>query len=140
MKLAALFPGQGSQAVGMGQDLAQRWSVAADVFGTADQALGDSLSDLCWTGPEEALRLDANGQVPVTYVDAQGNPADYPGNPNGSNGGVAGVCNLRGNVFGLMPHPEDHVHPYQHPRWTRGGSVGSGLPLFEAGVRYAGGL
>jgi phosphoribosylformylglycinamidine synthase len=36
-----------------------------------------------------------------------------------------------------MPHPENHIFPYQHPRWTRGESGGSGLPLFINGVRYA---
>jgi [acyl-carrier-protein] S-malonyltransferase len=62
MKLAALFPGQGSQTVGMGRDLAERWPVAADVFTTADESLDDSLSRLCWNGPEEELRLTENTQ------------------------------------------------------------------------------
>jgi [acyl-carrier-protein] S-malonyltransferase len=62
MKLAALFPGQGSQTVGMGHDLAQRWPAASEVFSTADEALGGSLSDLCWNGPENALRLTENTQ------------------------------------------------------------------------------
>jgi phosphoribosylformylglycinamidine synthase len=37
----------------------------------------------------------------------------------------------------LMPHPENHIHPYQHPRWTRGMMGNSGLTLFENGVKYA---
>jgi [acyl-carrier-protein] S-malonyltransferase len=61
-KIAALFPGQGSQAVGMGADLAERWSEAAEVFATADEALGIPLSELCWHGPEEQLRLTENTQ------------------------------------------------------------------------------
>jgi [acyl-carrier-protein] S-malonyltransferase len=61
-KLAALFPGQGSQAVGMGKDLAERWPAAAAVYATADQALADSLTRLSWEGPEEALRLTENTQ------------------------------------------------------------------------------
>ena len=61
-RIAALFPGQGSQAVGMGRDLAERWPEAAAVFSAADQALADSLSKLCWEGPEEALRLTENTQ------------------------------------------------------------------------------
>ncbi len=61
-KIAALFPGQGSQAVGMGKDLAERWPEAAAVFSTADQALADSLSTLCWEGPEDDLRLTENTQ------------------------------------------------------------------------------
>ncbi len=62
VKVAALFPGQGSQAVGMGSDLAERFSEAAEVFRAADEALGMSLSGLCWQGPEEALRLTENTQ------------------------------------------------------------------------------
>jgi len=50
---------------------------------------------------------------------------------------IAGICNPEGNVLGLMPHPENHIFPHQHPRWTRGESGGSGLPLFVNGVRYA---
>ena len=43
----------------------------------------------------------------------------YPDNPNGSLGDVAGVCDATGRVCGLMPHPERHIEPTQHPRWTR---------------------
>ena len=85
-------------------------------------------------------KLNAGEQVALTYVDEQGEPADYPDNPNGSAGGIAGICNERGNVFGLMPHPEDHVWSFQHPRWTRGESGCTGLPIFEAGIQYVRGL
>jgi len=61
-KIAALFPGQGSQAVGMGRDLAERWPAAAGVFKSIDDSLGDELSDLCWNGPEEDLKLTENTQ------------------------------------------------------------------------------
>jgi phosphoribosylformylglycinamidine (FGAM) synthase-like amidotransferase family enzyme len=43
-------------------------------------------------------------------------PASYPANPDGSLADIAGICNERENVFGLMPHPEDHLWPHQHPR------------------------
>ena len=62
MKIAALFPGQGSQAVGMGHDLAERWPAAAEVFQTIDDGLESKLSDLCWNGPESDLRLTENTQ------------------------------------------------------------------------------
>lgn len=82
--------------------------------------------------------VDAD-QIALTYACPDGSPARgaYPHNPNGSVGDIAGVCNPQGNVLGLMPHPENHIYPYQHPRWTRGEMSGSGLPLFANGVKYA---
>src|SRR5487761_2001754 len=67
MKVAFLFPGQGSQKVGMGADLAREFPAALRVFQEADEALGMSLSRLCFEGPEENLRLTANTQ-PATLA------------------------------------------------------------------------
>lgn len=61
-RIAALFPGQGSQAAGMGCDLAESWQAAGEVFAAADAALGSDLSRLCWEGPEDTLRLTENTQ------------------------------------------------------------------------------
>jgi [acyl-carrier-protein] S-malonyltransferase len=55
--IAFLFPGQGSQAVGMGKELAEKYPVARETFDEADEALGYKLSQLCFEGPEEQLRL-----------------------------------------------------------------------------------
>jgi phosphoribosylformylglycinamidine synthase len=62
----------------------------------------------------------------------------FPDNPNGSMADVAGVCDTTGRVLGLMPHPERHLDPTHHPRWTRGeaGPVGDGLQVFTNAVRY----
>ena len=62
MPLALLFPGQGSQYVGMGQSLASAYPEAARVFEEADEVLGFSLSKLAWEGPEEDLILTKNAQ------------------------------------------------------------------------------
>lgn len=84
--------------------------------------------------------LQAKRLVALTYVNPPGTtaaaaPAAYPANPNGSAAGIAGICNAAGNVLGLMPHPEDHIFPWQHPRWHRGEAGMSGLRLFANGLR-----
>jgi phosphoribosylformylglycinamidine synthase I len=82
--------------------------------------------------------LEQAGQVVLRYVDQEGKPGAYPINPNGSQGDVAGLCDVSGRVLGLMPHPERHVLPTQHPRWTREGlkKEGDGLRLFRNAVEY----
>ena len=67
-KLAFIFPGQGSQAVGMGKDLHAGFPEARAVFDEVDGALGEPLSRLCFEGPDEALRLTANTQPAILTV------------------------------------------------------------------------
>ncbi|MFW6150828.1 MAG: phosphoribosylformylglycinamidine synthase I [Chloroflexota bacterium] len=81
----------------------------------------------------------SDAQVPLYYVDECGKKAGYPHNPNGSVGNIAGICNESGRVFALMPHPERHVSPHQHPAWTRDGAEkrGDGFEIFRNAVRCA---
>jgi [acyl-carrier-protein] S-malonyltransferase len=68
MSIAFLFPGQGSQAVGMGKDLAEKFPIARQTFEEADEGLGKKLSQLCFEGPEEQLRLTENTQPAILSV------------------------------------------------------------------------
>jgi len=78
-------------------------------------------------------------QIAFQYTFGDGTPANmtYPVNPNGSPFDIAGVTNHEGNILGLMPHPENHIHHYQHPGWTRSLQTGLGLELFRNGIRMA---
>jgi [acyl-carrier-protein] S-malonyltransferase len=67
-RIALLFPGQGAQYVGMGRDLVHHYHAARRVFATADDALGFSISDLCFNGPEERLILTQITQPAITAV------------------------------------------------------------------------
>ncbi|WP_137132866.1 ACP S-malonyltransferase [Rhizobium sp. FY34] len=68
MSIAFTFPGQGSQAVGMGKDLAEAFPQARAVFQEVDEALGQKLSDIMWNGPEADLTLTANAQPALMAV------------------------------------------------------------------------
>jgi [acyl-carrier-protein] S-malonyltransferase len=65
LQFAVVFPGQGSQYVGMGQALAESSPAAAAVFAAADRALGESISLMAFSGPEESLNLTANSQPAI---------------------------------------------------------------------------
>ena len=91
---------------------------------------------------EQLEKLRANQQCALRYCN--GVPGDqgrvaYPLNPNGSTDNLAGLCDSTGRVLGLMPHPERHIHPTHHPRWTRASELpaaGDGLRVFENAVGY----
>lgn len=83
--------------------------------------------------------IEAQGLVALRYAKAGGILAggEYPANPNGSVADIAGICNSRGNVLGLMPHPEDNVITGKGAKAYLGGKPGGGLDLLKMGVRYA---
>ncbi|TIM62200.1 MAG: ACP S-malonyltransferase, partial [Mesorhizobium sp.] len=68
MAVAFTFPGQGSQAVGMGKDLADAFPESRKIFEEVDDALGENLSKLIWEGPEERLTLTTNAQPALMAV------------------------------------------------------------------------
>jgi len=83
--------------------------------------------------------LEEAGHFVLRYADSNGRPtATFPDNPNGSQAAVAGICDPTGQVLGLMPHPERHVLPIQHPRWTRDGvrAVADGAAIFRNAVTF----
>ncbi len=87
-------------------------------------------------GDAALARLRQDDHIALRYVNAEGKPADYPENPNGSVDGIAGLIDSTGQVLGLMPHPERHVDRTQHPLWTRGTAdvAPTGLDLFLSAV------
>jgi phosphoribosylformylglycinamidine (FGAM) synthase-like amidotransferase family enzyme len=72
--------------------------------------------------------LKKNGMIVFEYVN----------NPNGSVENIAGICDITGRIFGLMPHPERHISYLQHPRWTRNSyrGTGDGFAIFKNGVQF----
>jgi len=96
-------------------------------FVPADEAVRKAL----WDGDQVALVYTSTAPVPGVV---------QPYNPNGSVDDIAGVCDPTGLVFGLMPHPERHVDPTQHPAWTSRGAAdgdGPGLQIFKNAVKRA---
>ncbi len=88
-------------------------------------------------------KLLVNKQLGLRYCSAAGQtgakPLDFPINPNGADYNVAGISDPTGRIFGLMPHPERHIDPTQHPNWTRRSeqpAAGEGLKMFQNAVEY----
>ena len=89
-------------------------------------------------------QLREQGRLAIRYADGergavQDDVLPFPHNPNGADANVAGVCDATGRVFGLMPHPERHIDPTQHPAWTRREQqpeYGDGLALFRNAVEW----
>ena len=83
-------------------------------------------------------RLKKNCHIVFQYVDLNGNPPEYPHNPNGSIENIAAICDETGRVFGMMPHPEAFMHRTNHPAWTREElpEEGAGMAIFRNSVEY----
>jgi len=81
--------------------------------------------------------MQAKNLIALQYVAPDGSAAMYPDNPNGSALNIAGLCNPAGNILGLMPHPEDHIFPWQHPQHHHGAQGMMGLNLFINGIKNA---
>ena len=94
-------------------------------------------------GGDSAARiraLESAGQLLFRWVAPDGGPPEYPWNPNGSEGDIAGLTNPEGNVFGLMPHPERAFFRAQSPDWTRHGGpegFGDGRTFLGAVLEHA---
>lgn len=81
--------------------------------------------------------LNKNNQIVFRYCTNNGNVPEYPLDPNGSTDKIAGICNKKGNVFGLMPHPERYVYALQHPaREGFDGEFGWGKVIFQNAVNF----
>ena len=83
-------------------------------------------------------KITMNHQIVFKYVNEQGEETGYPWNPNGAVRNIAGICDPTGQILGMMPHPERHLEPTQHPRWTRNGlkEFGDGFLIFRNAVDY----
>ncbi len=93
-----------------------------------------------FTAPQGVVdQIESNRQVVFRYISPSGSAPEYPGNPNGSDRDIAGICDSTGRIFGMMPHPERFLTRFNHPRWTREEvpDEGDGLALFRNAVNYA---
>jgi len=90
-------------------------------------------------------QIEEQRLVAVRYIEPEtGEPTlEYPHNPNGSANAIAGICDPTGRIFGLMPHPEAYLSPYNLPHWFRQRAAGAlpeqgqGVAIFENAVKFA---
>lgn len=85
----------------------------------------------------ELDQLEQNNLIALRYAYNDVATQEYPHNPNGSLRAIAGVCDISGRVFGLMPHPERFVYAHQYPQRTRQTVEPMGRTIFSNAVNYA---
>ena len=83
-------------------------------------------------------KLKNNRQIGMKYFNPNSKEIDYPYNPNGSIDNIAGIINKKGNILGLMPHPEAYIFKENHPRWIENHTNEEeiGLKIFINGINY----
>jgi len=80
--------------------------------------------------------IEKRGLVALRYVDEGGNLASYPFNPNGSLNNIAGICDGKGRILGLMPHPERFIFFSQYPFWQKERIPAFGKIIFKNIIDY----
>jgi phosphoribosylformylglycinamidine synthase len=90
------------------------------------------------TDKDTLKALNDNQQIVFRYVNSKGEVAVYPENPNGSLDAIAGICDVTGRIFGLMPHPERFLTAAHNPRYQRlkGVKPLDGNIIFKNAVSY----
>ncbi len=88
--------------------------------------------------------MQSEGRLAIRYANGDAGAVEsdvlpFPINPNGADANTAGICDITGRVFGLMPHPERHIDATQHPFWTRRTEqpeFGDGFAMFKNAVEW----
>lgn len=152
---AELLPGNG-YTLALGRNSSGRFEDRWCYLKSSKRIFSGSIPELCRIpvangegrlilpiGKEERVyeELLENNQIAFLYAKSNGELAEleYPWNPSGSYGDIAGITNPQGNVLGMMPHPERAFYRYMYPDWTRLGEPekpGDGYFVFKAFVEY----